>query len=377
MSLAQYFSCHLARGSGDRPFDLGRLPASGGVFALAGAHDQVLLLSGGETLRRLVGARLYPPDAPNSRPRTDVLAITQQVWWEPTECAFGTLVKFHEISYQLYPREHLKMCRFGPCWFAVIDLADRFPRWLASRQPLLGRSACVGPFARRAQCQALVQHLEELFSLCREHPILEQTPRGQACAYFEMGRCPAPCDGTIPWSQYQTSLAQSVDWVVRQSPDVVANLRAAMLAASDTLDFEEAARRRLTIEHAEAAAGILAGRMLGLDDFRHLIVQRCGRRQRVQAFAVNQGAIRALDSVPLKSLADAVPQWRCGALQLAAAGASDPAWITERIWLVCHFLLLGGRAAGICMHVSDLADGDAAARRIRQATDGPRKPGLP
>ena len=36
-----------------------------------------------------------------------------------------------------------------------------------------------------------------LRDLCRKHDILVQAPTGQACVYHEMGRCPAPCDGSM------------------------------------------------------------------------------------------------------------------------------------------------------------------------------------
>jgi len=149
MNLEQLFSQNLSRSADERPFDTQQLPSCGGVYAFADASGATLQLSSAENLRRAVAFRLYPPADPTKRPRTDLLEITNRVWWKPTRSQFETFLEFHEIAYRLYAGRHRKMCAFGPSWFAGITLNDRFPRWLAANDPFASESACVGPFATR------------------------------------------------------------------------------------------------------------------------------------------------------------------------------------------------------------------------------------
>ena len=377
MNFEQLFSQNLIRSAKKKPFDTQELPSHGGVYAFFDERGAILQLSSAENLRRAVTFRLYPSDDPTKRPRTDLLAITCQVWWQPTRSQFETFLKFHEIAYHLYPGRHRKMCAFGPSWFAGITLNDQFPRWLAGNDPFAGESACVGPFATRRKCEEFVKQIEDLFSLCRYHNILEQTPRGEACAYFEMDRCPAPCDGTIPFDQYRETLAGSVDFVLGAKEPLRLRLRRQMKAASDDLDFERANRAKQDLDNADALATMLARVHRRVGDFRYLIIQRAGGRTKVKAFVVNQGDIQQTEPAKLKELTDVAPQWLARAVQAARPAKVDSTFAAERIWLVSHFLQKRDRTPGLYIHHSELPDALGLADLIRRTFSPKPKTGPP
>ena len=377
MNLEQLFSQNLVRCTGDKPFDTQQLPPHGGVYAFADDRGAIVQLSSAENLRRAVTFRLYPSNDPTKRPRTDLLAITCRVWWQPTRSQFETFLKFHEIAYHLYPGRHRKMCAFGPSWFAGITLNDQFPRWLAGNDPFASESACVGPFATRRKCEEFVKQIEDLFSLCRYHNILEQTPRGEACAYFEMQRCPAPCDGTIPFDQYRESLAGSVDFVLGAKEPLRLRLRRQMKAASDDLDFERANRAKQDLDTAEALTTLLARVHRRVGDFRYLIIQRAGGRTKVQAFLVNQGDIQHTEPAKLKELEEVAPQWLERSAQAAAEVRVDSTFAAERVWLVSHFLQKRDHTPGLYIHHSELPDALELADLIRRTFSPKVKTGPP
>ncbi len=377
MNLEQLFSQHLIRSADERPFDTQELPSHGGVYAFADASGAIVQLSAAENLRRAVGFRLYPPDDPTKRPRTNLLAITHRVWWKPTRSQFETFLKFHQIAYGLCAGRHRKMCAFGPSWFAGINLNDRFPRWLATNDPFAGESACVGPFATRRKCEEFVKQIEDLFSLCRYHNILEQTPQGEACAYFEMQRCPAPCDGTIPFDEYREALSGSVNFVLGAKEPLRARLGKQMKEASGELDFERANRNKQDLDTCEALATLLARVHRRVSDFRYLVVQRAGGRIHVNAFVVNQGDIHQTESSKLKELEDVVPQWLERAGQDAPPARVDSAFAAERIWLVSHFLQKRDRTPGLYIHHSELPDAPGLADLIRRTFSTKAKTGPP
>ena len=377
MNIEQLFSQNLTRSADERPFDTQQVPSHGGVYAFVDARGAIVQLSSAENLRRAVAFRLDPPHDPTKRPRTDLLAITNRVWWKPTRSQFETFLEFHHIAYHLYPGRHREMCAFGPSWFAGITLNDRFPRWLAGNNPFVSESACVGPFATRRKCEAFVKQIEDLFSLCRYHDILEQTPQGEACAYFEMQRCPAPCDGTIPFDQYREALAGSVDFVLGAKDPLRSHLRRQMKAASDDLDFEKANRAKQDLETAETLATLLARVHRRVSDFRYLIVQRAGGHTKVKAFVVNQGDIQHTAPAKLKELENVAPHWLERAAQAAAPARADSTFAAERIWLVSHFLQKRDRTPGLYIHHSELPDALGLADLIRRTFSPKAKTGPP
>ncbi len=377
MSLEQIFSQSLIRSADERAFDTQQLPSHGGVYAFADARGAIVQLSSAANLRRAVAFRLYPPGNPTKQPRTDLLAITNRVWWKPTHSQFETFLEFHEIALRLYPGRHRKMCAFGPSWFASITLNDRFPLWRATNDPFAGESACVGPFATRRKSEEFVKQIENLFSLCRYHNILEQTPHGEACAYFEMNRCPAPCDGTIPFDRYRAALAGSVDFALGAKESLRSRLRRQMNAASDDLDFERANRAKQDLDTAEALTTLLARVHRRVGDFRYLIVQRGGGRTRVKAFGVNQGDIQRTEAAKLKELEDVAPEWLKRAYQADAPARVDSTFAAERVWLVSHFLQKRDRTPGLYIHHSELPDALGLADLNRRTFSPKAKTGPP
>lgn len=84
------------------------------------------------------------------------------------------------------------------------------------------------------------------FDLCRYYHILIEAPNGNACAYKEMGRCPAPCDGTVSMAHYHQQMRDAIDCAAdRNAWKNSASKK--MTEASDAMDFEaaELCKRRI------------------------------------------------------------------------------------------------------------------------------------
>lgn len=377
MNPARFFSEHRDLHIGGLPFDRQQFPAHGGVYALTGADGVVIQLSSGENLRRTIASRLNPALDHGKRPRADLLQISERVWWEPSYSRFETSLKFLEIAYHLFPAKYRKMCAFGPAWFATIDIHDTFPRWFTSSDPFAGQSVSAGPFATRKQCEPLVHELEDLFSLCRYHDILVQTPHGEACTYFEMGRCPAPCDGTIPFARYRRMLGDSITFATGNKAALLPKLEQAMSVASQKLDFEEAGRCKQAIERAKKLAGVFRRVHHNVAEFRYLIVQRGGGRAKVKPFFVNQGEIRSGQPVRIAELDQVLPEWTAQFDLPAEPDMPDRVLARERIWLVCHFLLKRSHTPGLYVHRSEVSNTATLAKRIVQAFAPKAKAGPP
>jgi excinuclease UvrABC nuclease subunit len=112
----------------------------------------------------------------------------------------------------------------------------------------------VGPFATRRDAEEWLHMLEDAFDLCRYHQILEQAPHGQACAYFDMGKCPAPCNGSISLEVYRQMVAEALAFSAGQRQTRLTVLQESMQAAAKALAFEKAASIRQTFERAAAFA---------------------------------------------------------------------------------------------------------------------------
>ncbi len=342
------------------------LPARGGVYALADREGRVILLAATQSVRRSVLHRLAgAAEGEKSSRRADLAAVTRQIWWTPAFSAFETTWRYYGAARVLYPRDYLKRVAFGPAWFVQVDLQMAYPRFVATSRPLEAGGESWGPFAERRTAAALVQQLEDLFDLCRYHDVLDKSPQGQACAYFEMGRCRGPCDGTVRAAAYRLGVEAARQFAWGEEGAVVERWREEMQQAAGALQFERAGLLKERI----AAAG--KGRARGHEHardvraFRYVVVQRGPGATRVRPFFVRVGEIAEGQTVRLREVEEWVPRWR----EELAAEAMDVNHDVgaEQLWLVSHFLFRGERTPGVYLHESALSDTKLAAERVRGA----------
>ena len=357
------------------PFDVKQLPAHGGVWLLADEQGRPIQLGGCESLRRTISFRLSdPPEDEKRRARADVRAITRRIWWWPTYSQFETAYDYHRIARQLYPDDYADRLAFGSVWFVRVDPAARIPRLTPTQKVFASKATYIGPFTSRANCTRYIELLTELFGLCRSPDVLEQAPHGRRCAYYDMGKCPAPCDGSVPLERYRDLISDAVDFVRTGPEEVIVQAEREMKRAARAQEIELAAAAKRRIEEARDARAGSRRFVTVADQFDWLIVQRGPGRIRVKPFFVRGGWIDRGETVELKKLNDHVEGW------LEALGQPSPSALgddgqqrAEHVWLVSHFLFRSEKLPGLFLWVSALPDPEALCEQVRDAF-APRSP---
>jgi excinuclease ABC subunit C len=365
------------------PLDGLVLPSGGAVYAFTDEHDHVLQTVGTQSLRRSVLFRLVPPDDEKRRRRVDLRALARRIRWTPTYSVFETYWVYLNLARRLRPAEYRNELAFGPVWFAGVDPAARFPRWQVETV-LHGAAVSIGPFGDRARCTAFVELLEDLFDLCRRYDILVQSPDGRPCVYFEMGKCPAACDGSVSLEVYREMIGWSVEFACGNHERRLRQMEEAMRLAAAERAYERAGRFKEVLARARRVLQN-DGRLVPTPrEFRFLVVQRAGGTSRVKPFWVDDGAIRVGEPVRLRQVGETLPAWIAGLEQRVPADAMDPVQRSECIWLVSHFLMKGEQAPGLFLRAAQLGDAGELARVIAdrfassaRTSENMRDPGSP
>ena len=362
--------------------DAKALPTHGGVYLIADEADRPILLASGQNLRRVVIHRLAAPPPDQKSRRTNLAEIARRVHWTDTFGRFEAALTHWRIARQLYPRNYRDLIGFGPAEFVRVDLAERLPRLAATRDLRDDGAMRLGPFATRKAADAWIDALTDGFDLCRYYNILEQAPNGQACAYFDMGRCPAPCDGRATLESYRATMAEAWAFSTGRTDGRMEGLRTAMRDAAAKLAFEQAATARGMLERLEALRRRPENRHAAdLAATAWLTVQRAGPARRkagatlVRPYVVSTAGLWMGAAVALAEAATAAEGWLAAAR--SRAGSTDCAmdWTQrgELIWLLAKFLFQEERAPGVFLR-SDALPGVAALvgrieERFAQADD--------
>lgn len=342
--------------------DAKTLPSHGGVYLMTDDRQQPILLAFGENLRRVVLNRLSMPPPNEKTKRANLAEIARHLWWRETFSTFETACVHWQAARVLYPKSYRDLIGFGSAWFLRVDPQADVPRFTVVKEFREDRAEYLGPFGTRAQAEDWIHMLEDAFDLCRYYHILEQAPRGEACAYFEMGKCPAPCDGTISMTVYREMIAEALDFSLGVCEPRLANLRSAMTSAATELNFEKAASIRRTIERIETLIKKPEYQYVDhLSRFSWLILQRGGPPRRaskkilVKPFHVRHGLVETGEPVPLTEIENATVRWLNPQPQNFKAappsdyikGRSASSLLNEGIWLVSKFLFLKDKNPGL------------------------------
>jgi excinuclease ABC subunit C len=182
----------------------------------------------------------------------------------------ANLIKEHRPRYNV----HLKDDKRYP--YIKITSVDPFPKVFITRRMERDGSRYFGPFTSSPAVHQTLDLLRKSFPyLTCNREITGQDPR--PCMYYDIKLCLGPCVGAVTQEEYCAMIRGLARFLEGRSEEVVADLETRMKAASDELDFEQAASLR---DQLQAVRRVVE---------RQKIVSSAGTDQDVIAFAREDG----------------------------------------------------------------------------------------
>ncbi len=223
------------------------LPERPGVYLFVAEHEgerQVLYVGKSKNIRTRVRSYFT---AAEKRPRIDEM-VRVATGVEAVPCATGLQADVTELRLiaahsPRYNRRSKHPDRIQ--WIKITD--EAFPRLSVVRTVREDGATYFGPFSRRQAAEDVVLAVYDGFPLRQCTPRLSAAGTGTACALAGMGRCCAPCDGSVTRDAYGEIVTQVRDAFSADARPAVAGVRTRLLRLVDQERFEEAAtiRRRL------------------------------------------------------------------------------------------------------------------------------------
>lgn len=229
------------------------LPSSPGVYKMFNAEGEVIYVGKAISLKNRV--RQYFQSSKNHPPK--VQAMVRQIAdfeyirvTNETE-AFSlesNLIKEFKPKYNIL----LKDDKHFP--YLRIDLKQDFPRLDMVRKVKNDGAKYLGPFL-----SGLL--LRDSLSIVRDHYPIRQCKkdiarmiarRERPCLMYHIGKCCAPCTGTISREEYHALINEVLAFLAGKTDDIVRDLTVQMGQAAEQMDFERAAVLRDRIHAIES-----------------------------------------------------------------------------------------------------------------------------
>lgn len=337
------------------PAFLKQVPAKWVVYLLTDADDRPVQLLCVKNLRYSLEHRLGAGEPEERTKRVNYRDLVRRVYWRRVDSSFEADAVYWEAARTLFPETYRKISTFRPAWFVHVDPEAKFPRFVRTTDLTVRGGQLIGPLEDKQDAAKLIQLAEDAFDLCRYYNVLTEAPHGKACAYKEMGRCPAPCDGTVAMEEYRRGVASCVNAIVGPA-DSVTELTRQMRAAAAELKFELAGRIKARIDQLSQFGTGAFRYVRRMQDFRFLSLQRGPREGTAKLFLITPSAIEEVAGLIAepKSLSDLLRH----VLSLAAtrAGEAPDDAAADRVGLVAHHLFSPKQTQGVFLRITEVSE---------------------
>ena len=283
-------------GAGTPEFDgkavAAAMPAAPGVYRMYSAEDGVLYVGKARALRNRVGS--YFNATPKPTRIMAMLAQVARIEVTVTRSEADALLLENQLIKSLAPRYNV-MLRDDKSYPFVLVTKEDWPRIGFHRGPRGVAGRYFGPYPSAASVRETLNLMHKLFRLrsCEDSVFRN---RSRPCLQHQIGRCSAPCVGLVEAAEYAEAVRRAGLFLDGRSGELGDELTSAMQAASEALEFEQAARlrdlittirklqARQYVDGRNADLDVLAVAMQGASACVLLLAFRDGRNLGTRAF---------------------------------------------------------------------------------------------
>jgi excinuclease ABC subunit C len=221
---------------------LSSIPAKPGVYLMKDENGKVIYVGKAVNLRNRV--RSYFHASANRSPKTHYLR--QDIAYLDfivTASELEALILECNLIKKYQPRYNVRLKDDKRYPYIKITWQEPYPRIYTVRQMQNDGAKYYGPFTATWAVSQTLDLLRKIFPyLTCKREITGQDKR--ACLYYHIGRCPGPCIGAVSQEEYRALVSQICRFLEGKSEEIIDDLHAQMMGASERLEFERATTLR-------------------------------------------------------------------------------------------------------------------------------------
>ncbi|MBP6216692.1 MAG: excinuclease ABC subunit UvrC [Luteimonas sp.] len=268
------------------------LSTAPGIYRMFAADGSVLYVGKARALKPRVSS--YFNAVPKPARTMAMLAQVARMEVTVTRTEAEALLLENQLIKSLRPRYNV-LLRDDKSYPYVLITQEAWPRLAMHRGPRNVPGRYFGPYPGVTAVRETLNMMHKLFKLrsCEDSVFRN---RSRPCLQHQIGRCTAPCVGLVPAREYAESVRRAGLFLEGRSDDLSRELTEAMEAASERLDYEDAARlrdllvgvrtlqARQYVDGSAAELDVLAVAMQGTQACVLLLAFRDGRNLGTRAF---------------------------------------------------------------------------------------------
>ncbi|UIJ38183.1 excinuclease ABC subunit UvrC [Desulfobaculum bizertense] len=231
-------------------FHSANFPLTPGVYLMKDVQGRIIYVGKAKRLRTRLASyfRNEERQTPKTRIMVSKISAVETLNTATEKEALlleASLIKKHRPRYNIVLRDDKQ--------YVLMKLSKRqeFPRLVMTRRVVRDGSLYYGPFTSAHAARQTWKLMGRMFPLRKCGDKMFRN-RIRPCLYYHIGQCLGPCVHHVSTETYSAIVRQVELFLSGRTGELATQLRQKMLAASDALDFEQAAQYRDQLKAIEA-----------------------------------------------------------------------------------------------------------------------------
>ncbi len=283
----------------------GEIPESPGVYRFRDERGRVVYVGKAKSLRQRLNQ--YFADFTALHPRTQAMLTTAaSVEWTVVNTEVEALQLEYSWIKEFDPRFNVKYRDDKSYPYLAVTMDEEYPRVMVMRGAKRKGTRYFGPYSHAWAIRETVDTLLRVFPVrtCSKGVFKRAGQIGRPCLLGYIGKCSAPCVGRVTADEHRALAEDFCDFMAGQTSRFIRKLTAEMKAASDSEEYEQAARLRDDIKALERALEKQAVVLGDGTDCDVIALAEDPLEAAVQVFYVRGGRIRGQRGWVLEKVED-------------------------------------------------------------------------
>jgi len=279
--------------------NLKKLPDTPGVYLHKDKLGQVIYVGKAISLRNRV--RQYFQSAAKTNPKVRAL-VSNIAEFEYITCSteMEALILECNLIKKYMPKYNVLLRDDKTYPYIKVTTSEDFPRVLKTRIIAKDGNKYFGPYSDAGAVNQIVELLDSIYSLKRCSA--REFPSGhRPCLNYHINQCRGVCAGKVSQAEYRESIDKVLEFLGGKEKPLLRSLEEKMLAASEKLEFEEAAKYRDYINSIKAISETQRVTMVHDKDLDVVLPVKDEKNSFIVLFTVRDGKLSGRETFQIQT----------------------------------------------------------------------------
>ncbi|MBR5408210.1 MAG: excinuclease ABC subunit UvrC [Lachnospiraceae bacterium] len=280
--------------------ELKKIPAKPGVYIMHDKDDSIIYVGKAVILKNRV--RSYFRESTNKTMKIRTM-VSKIAWFEyvVTDSELEALVLENNLIKENQPKYNTLLKDDKTYPYIKVTTGEDYPRIFLTRKIRKDNAKYYGPYTSAGAVRDTIELLCKVYKIrtCSRRYDADiydggktaEDKLGEACLYYHLHQCTAPCLGVVSSEEYRKSIRGALDFLNGNYRPLINELTEKMNEQSEALEFEEAAKTRDLLESVRAVAQKQKITDTGGEDKDIVAMAREGDSVIIQVFFIRDGKI--------------------------------------------------------------------------------------